>query len=197
MAIRMPDLLTREIRHLLEGFQNRARELGLHRWVGKNPRLMIGAICLLTLLLTFAAVRALKPTPARVFQHGETTWFYDVNTGKLFVAGYKQVGPIAAPSGPTLRGELAGFRAHVYSYVLDPNEADLFVGFLERPDPAAHRRASASDMRDVDEWAQRRLIKRVKDKQWVQATSSEGQEILDELLNPNEKGQTPVYQMPR
>ncbi len=84
----------------------------------------------------------------------------------------------------------------MYSYRLDPNEADLFTGFLERPDPDARGKLT-SDMRDMDKWAQGRPIKRVKDKRWVQATSPEGRAILQELVRPNKKGQTPVYQMPR
>ena len=133
---------------------------------------------------------------APLFRQGKTAWFYDMNTGSLFAGSSKRTGPIAAPSGPALSGEPAGFRAHVYSYVLDPNESELFVGFLECPDPNAVVRAAASDMRDFQKWAERRLIRRVHDKAWVQATSPEGQALLQELTRPNELGQTRLYQMP-
>ena len=85
-------------------------------------------------------------------------------------------------------------QAHVYSYVPEPQKADLFVGFLERPDPNGGK--LASDTMDFDEWARGRLIRRVSDKQWVQAAGPEGQAILNELMRPNKKGQTPLYQMP-
>jgi len=197
MAIRIPDLLTRELRHHVERLQDWVRQLGLPQWVNESRRLIIGVTCLCVLLLVVVASRALKSSPGHVFQHGKTAWFYDVNTGKLFLAGYKQVGPIAAPSGPTPGGTLAGFRAHVYSYVLDPNESDLVVGFLEQPDPDAPRKASASDMRDIGRWAQSRLIRRVKDKQWVPAKSPEGRAIIEAMMEPNEKGQIPVWHVPK
>jgi hypothetical protein len=197
MAIRVPDLLAREIRHCMERFQDRARQLGLRRWLNESPRLVLGMTLLSTLVLTLVLVRALRPASTHAFQQGKTAWFYDANTGKLFAAGRKQTGPIAAPSGPTLKGEPSGFRAHVYSYVLDPNEADLFVGFLEQPDPFATTGRLTSDMMDMDKWAQGRLIRRAKDKQWVQVTSPEGQTILQELTQPDKKGRTPIYQMPR
>jgi hypothetical protein len=197
MAIRIPELLTREIGHRLEEFQDRVRQLGLRTWLNENYRLIIAVTCLCALLLVIVAARAFRSSAAHPFQHGKTAWFYDVNTGKRFLAGYKRVGPIAAPSGPTPDGQPAGFRAHVYSYILDPNENDLVVGFLEQPDPDAPGKASASDMSDTRKWAQSRLIRRVKDKQWVRATSPEGRAIIEELMKPNEKGQIPVWHMPK
>ncbi len=197
MAMRIPDLLIRELRHHMEELQDRVRQLGLRRWINESHRFMIGVTCLFVLLLAVVATRALQRTSEHMSQRDETAWFYDVNAGKLFTAGFKQVGPIAAPSGPALGGGPAGFRAHVYSYVLDPNENDLVVGFLEQPDPDAPGKASVSDMRDMDRWAASRLIKRVKDKQWVRAMSPEGQTIIDELTTPNEKGQIPVWHTPQ
>jgi hypothetical protein len=197
MALRIPDLLTREIRHHVERFQDRAGQLGLRRWVNESSRLILGVTVMSALVLAVVAARAVRLTLVRPFPQGKTAWFYDVNTDRLFLAGSKQTGPIGAPSGLARDGGPAGFRAYVYSYVLDPNEADLFVGFIERPDSDAGGRRPTSDMRDVDTWAQGRLIKRVKDKQWVQARSPQGQAILQELVRPNKKGQTPIYQTPR
>ncbi len=197
MAIRVPDLLAREIRYHFERFQDRVGRLGLRRWVNDSPRLIVGLAIVSALLLAAVLARSFKSAPSRSLPQAKTVWFYDMNTGKLFTAGSRQAGPIAAPSGPAAGGEPAGLRAHVYSYVLDPNEAELFTGFLERPDPDAGGGKLTADMRDVDKWARGRLIKRVKDKQWVQAGSPEGRAILRELVRPNKKGQTPVYQVPR
>jgi hypothetical protein len=80
---------------------------------------------------------------------------------------------------------------------LDPNVSELFVGFLERPDPDSDTKAAASDIRDFDRWARSRLIRRVDDKQWVRVMSPEGQAILNEMTRPNKKGQTPIYQVPK
>lgn len=197
MGIRIPDLLARELRHSIEGLGDGVHRLGLAQWIRESRRLVIGVTCLLALLLAVVAVSVLRRTPEHEFQQGKMAWFYDVNTGRLFSAAFRHVGPVAAPSGPTRGGKPGGFRAHVYSYVLDPNEDDLIVGFLEQPDPDAPGKASASDMTDLNKWTQSRLIRRVKDKQWVQAASPEGQAILDELMRPNEKGQIPVWHTPR
>jgi len=94
-------------------------------------------------------------------------------------------------------GTPTGYRAHAYSYVLDPNEAELFVGFLEQPDPWSGRKIVASEMRDMETWAKGRLIRRVNDEKWVPAASEEGQAILQELLRPNKAGQTPIHQTPK
>jgi hypothetical protein len=147
------------------------------------------------LLLVFALV--LRPTPPRAFEEGRRAWFFDQNTKTLFVGSSKETGPIAAPSGPLPNGDPAGFRARVYSYVLNPRENELFVGFLERPDPNAGIKVSAGDMAEFSQWARARLIKRVEDEQWVAPASPEGREIIEALARPNRKGQTPIYQTPR
>jgi hypothetical protein len=36
----------------------------------------------------------------------------------------------------------------------------------------------------------------VKDREWVWATSPEGRAILQEVMRPNERGQTPIYHIP-
>ena len=196
MAFGVPDLLSREIRHVLEELRDRIQHLDLRARINSSPGLVLGAAACSALLLVVVLIWGLWPESQRSFQQGKLAWFYDTNTRKLFVAGGGQAGPVEAPSGPTSDGGLAGFRAHVYSYVPEPQEADLFVGFLERPDPNGGKGKLTSDMMDFDAWARGRLIKRASDKQWVQAAGADGQAILDELMRPNKKGQTPLYQMP-
>jgi hypothetical protein len=196
MAFGIPDLLSREIRHVLEGLHDGIGRLNLREQINSNPRLAVGGALSSALLLVVVLIWGLWPESQRSFQQGKLAWFYDTNTGKLFVAGSGQAGPIEAPSGPTPAGEPAGFRSHVYSYVLAPQESELFAGFLERPDPDAEKDESGADMADFDRWARGRLIKRTDDKEWVRATSPEGQVILDGLTRPNKQGQTPIYQLP-
>jgi hypothetical protein len=158
--------------------------------------LIAGVAGLSVILLGLVLAWTRWPASGISRKQGKTAWFCDVNTGKLFQGSSKQAGPIAAPSGPASNGEPAGFRAHVYSYVLDPNESKLFVGFMERPDPDAERKYSASDMSNFDKWIRGHLIRRPNDKQWVRAASPEGQAILKEQTQPNKRGQTPIYQVP-
>ena len=196
MAFGIPDFLRYDLRHRIERFQDGVKRGNLRTWINDSLGLVLAAAVASALLLVVAVVWALWPNSAPLFRQGKTAWFYDMNTGSLFIAHSKQAGPIAAPSGPAPSGELVGFRVHVYSYVLDPNESELFVGFLERPDPNSGVKAAASDTRDFQKWAQSRLIRRVDDKAWVRAASPEGQTLLQELTRPNESGQTPLYQMP-
>lgn len=197
MAFRIPDVLRYEIRHRLESLRAGAGDAGIRGWINERPGMALGLAGGSAVMVALVLYLALRPASIAVLPQSKTVWFYDVNTGKLFPGSPKKTGPIAAPSGPTPKGEPAGFRAHVYSYVLDPNESEVFTGFLERPDPDAQSKPAASDMKDFQRWAQGRLIRRVKDKEWVPAASPEGQAILEELLRPNKQGQTPIYHTPR
>jgi hypothetical protein len=196
MALRIPDVLRCEVQHFLERFGT-AGPRGLRRWVNDNPGMVLGGVLFSVLLLVVVVLWVRRAPAARSLPPAKMAWFYDMNTGTLFPASGNQVGPVKAPSGPTPDGAPAGFRAHVYSYVLDPNEDELFVGFLERPDEASGVKVSPADMKDLHQWSQGRLVKRVEDKDWVSADSPEGQAILQEMLRPNERGQTPIYQTPR
>jgi len=196
MALKVPDLLQYELRHRLERWRGAREGWGLRGWIDQHFGGVIAVACLSLALLGFVLIWTLWPArPGPVLQ-SRLAWFYDANTGRLFTGSFKKAGPIPAPSGPSPDGGHAGFRAHIYSYVLKPSESELFVGFLERPDPSAGAKATAQDMTDFQAWAKGRLIKRVKDNQWVAATSAQGQEILHELLKPDAHGRTPLYQLP-
>jgi hypothetical protein len=181
----------------VESLQERFRHLRVRESINDNPRLVLGVTVFSVLLLTGVVALVLRPAPGRRRDPGRSAWFYDLNTGELFVSSSEEVGPIEAPSGPLPSGAHAGLRAHVYSYVLDPNESELFVGFLERPDPSAGSSRRGADMSDFRKWARITLIRGVDDGEWVAATSPGGREILQGLTRPNERGQTPIYQVPR
>lgn len=197
MALRLPDWLVYEIRHRLERVPRPGHGVGLRDRINDNPLWIGGLTAFSLLLLLLVWGLASRSTPQREFEEGRRAWFYDQNTGELFVGSSKKTGPIAAPSGPLPNGEPAGVRARVYSYVLDPDESKLFVGFLERPDPDTPFKASAADMKEFSKWARGRLVKRVEDEQWVAASSPEGHEIVEALTRPNRKGQTPIYHTPK
>jgi hypothetical protein len=197
MALRIPDILRYEVRHFLERFQSPGGPRNVRRWINDSPGLVLGVMFFSVLLLAAVWLWVRRAGPASALPQAKMAWFHDMNTGKLFLARSKEAGPVPAPSGPTPDGQPAGFRAHVYSYVLDPRESDLFVGFLERPDDASGAKVSPADMKDLHQWSQDRLIKRIKDKEWVPAASPAGQAILEEMLRPNARGQTPIYQVPK
>lgn len=197
MGLKVPDVLRYELRHRLECLQDSLAGRGVRSWVNAHPGLAATVACGSVLLLILGLVQLLRPASHdRQFQ-GPTAWFYDAGTGSLFTDNARHTGPIEAPSGALIDGTPAGYRAHVYSYVLHPNDSELFVGFMERPDPWSGRKASASEMAGTEEWAQGRLIRRVDDKDWVAANSDEGQAIMEELLQPDSAGRTPIYQLPK
>ena len=197
MALGIPDLLSREIRHRMESICDGIKRLQLRTWINTHQGLVLGVAIVSVLLLAVVLVRVFKSEPTLAFRQPKLVWFYDANAGRLFLSSGKDSGPIEAPSGPAPGGEPAGCRAHVYSYVLDPKESDLFVGFLEKPDPDSTAGKLSSDMRGFERWAKGRLIKRVKDKKWVPAASPQGLAIVQETMRPNKKGQTPIYQTPK
>jgi len=197
MAFKIPDVLKYEIRHRLENLGGGTNDGGLRGWVNAHPLLVAGVAGVSAVSLIVVLASSLWGASDASRTQAKTVWFCDANTGKLFTGSSKKAGPIAAPSGPGTDGEAAGFRAHVYSYVRDPNQAELFVGFLERPDPEAEKKYSTTDLRDFDRWTQGHLIRRLRDKRWVPAASPEGQAILQETIKPNKRGQTPIYQVPR
>jgi hypothetical protein len=196
MAFKIPHVLRYEIQHRLESLGIGASGMGSRQWMNERPLLVASVAGVSVVSLILALTWALWPASDAPRVRAKTVWFYDVNTGKLFEGSPKNAGPVAAPSGPATNGEPAGFRAHVYSYVLDPNEAELFVGFLERPDPEAPTECSASDRSDWGKWIEGHLIRRPGDKKWVRAASPEGQAILKGQIQPNKRGQTPIYQVP-
>ncbi len=196
MAFRVPELIRYEIGHRLEQWRDGIRRRNLRGWINEHARLVIALACLSVLLLGAVLMGVFRPTASAPFRQGKSAWFYDVNADRLFVGHSKQTGPIPAPSGPLPDGGPAGFRAHVYSYVLEPNESELFIGFLERPDPKAAVKRLNQDTIDFEAWAKGRLVKRVEDEKWVEAASPTGQEIVQQLLTPNKQGQTPLYQVP-
>jgi len=197
MRFRVPDWLSYEIHHKIERLRDHCEQLHIKDSINENPRTVVGVTVCSVLLLGLVLLLAGRETPERRYKTGKQAWFYDLNTGELFVDSSKQSGPIEAPSGKQPNGEPAGLKAHVYSYVLDPNASEHFVGFLEKPDPQANAKQLASDRSQFPEWARGRLIKRVEDEMWVSPTSRQGREIIQELTRPNDRGQTPIYQAPR
>jgi len=197
MMFRVPDWLRYEIRHKIEGLRNTYERLQLRDKINEHPKTAAAIGMISLLLLISVASRAMRTEPGHQPRESKNAWYYDLNTGKLFVASSKHTGPIVAPSGPLPDGERAGYRAHVYSYLRDPNESERFVAFLEKPDPNVDPKTLSRDRNDFEAWARGRLIRRVGGDRWVSPTSQRGQQIIQELTHPNVYGQTPVYQEPR
>jgi len=195
----IPDWLRYDVQHRIERFRERFERLHIRESLNSNPKAVAVIAVASVLLLVVAVWMIRRPVAEGRFRQGKTAWFYDMNTGKLFVGSSKASGPIEAPSGPLPDGGPAGFKAHVYSYVLDPNASELFVAFLQKPavDDDPTQRASVED--GVPDWAVGTLIRRLDGSEpqpWVTPMSRQGREIIESLTNPTERGQSPIYQLP-
>lgn len=192
MPFEIPDWLRFEILHRWEN-------LSVRKWINRNPRIIISITAGFVLVLLVVIGSTLpKKTDVEVREY-KKAWFYDLNTGELFIARSDQVSPIEAPSGPLPNGEPAGVRAYVFSYVSEPNESERFIGFLEIANPEAEKEGPErveSDVGGAEKWGRGGLIRRAADKQWVPADSDEGKSILRELFLPNENGKVVHYLPP-
>lgn len=191
MDFKIPDWVRYEIQQRWERLT-----LNLRGWINRNPKIIIAIAVASVSLLLMVAIAMLIPEETVKVEEYEKDWFYDVNTGKLFVAKKDLVPPVQSPWGPLANGQPAGVRAYVFSYKPDPNESERFIGFLEIPDPNFDPNSAGSQLKGARLWGQGKLIRRVEDKQWVSANNVEGQAILREFFLPDAEGQTAIYLPP-
>ena len=173
--------------------------LAIRDWLKRSPILIL-IVSVLFLVGVFAfLVKLTLPEKVVTEDTSEKQWFYDLKHQRLFVEK-KQLPPIEAPSGPLANGEPAGVRAYVFTYSNDPNTTDTFIGFLETIDPNVDKSSiGPMDLRvsGAEVFSKGRLIRRVKDKKWVEANSEEGKAILKQTFRKNEAGKIPQYIAPK
>lgn len=195
MDFKMPDF--GYLKYEIKGCWER---LAIRDWLSRSPILIISA----SVLLVFGVIAFLVwlSLPEKVVQvdTSEKQWFYDLNHQRLFPVKSGQLPPIEAPSGPLANGAPAGVRAYVFTYSNDPNTTDTFIGFLETIDPNVDKSTiGPMDLRvsGAETFSEDRLIRRTKDKEWVEANSEEGRAILKEAFRKNDSGKIPEYIPPK
>ena len=174
--------------------------LSIRDWLKRSPILIISASVLLVVGVLVFLVWLTLPEKIVPIDASEKQWFYDLKHRGLFVVKSGQLPPIEAPSGPLPNGEPAGVRAYVFTYSDDPNTTDTFIGFLETTDPNVDKSTIGPvDLRvsGGEIFTKGRLIRRLKDKEWVPANSEEGRAILKEVFRKNEHGKIPHYIPPK
>lgn len=198
MGLRLPEPLRYELRAKWERIQDRWRRLSLRRRINENPKLIITITCVSVFLLVVTVIVHLGSWQSERVKPGEKGWYYDLNTGKLFIADKELVAPIEAPSGALPNGEAAGVRAYVLTYAFEPNDSERFIGFLEKANPDAESGGNPAqiDAGGAGRWGHGKLIRRVEDEEWVPGDSIEGREILEEAFIPDENGERPHYVRP-
>lgn len=199
MSFRIPDWLVYELRE--KGERVVAKLLGARELLNRqNPKVIIGITVFTVLLLLTIAISLLssgEPPKVKEYKKG---WFYDLNTGKLFIAKSELIPPIEAPSGPLDNGGPAGVKAYVFSYKNEPNESERFIGFLETFTPEAKRNQTTSAKSSggsaaelIKQWGEGRLIRRIEDVKWFAANSKEGRAIIENIFRPNQSGERARY----
>ena len=189
----IPDWLKYEIR---ENWEKVAAKFGiLRRWINRqDPRIIIGITVVTVLVFVVVVISLLSGPGAPEVQEFKKAWYYDLNTGKLFVAKSRLEPPIEAPSGPLPDGKPAGVRAHVFTFAAEPNESDRFIGFLETTDPNAGINSSDSEgvrKGGFASWGEGKLIRRIEDENWVSGNSKEALAIFNEAFTTNENAERP------
>lgn len=199
MSFQIPDWLRYEIREKWEWLA--AKLLDVRRWLNRqNPKVIIGIAVVTVLVLIIVVISLLSGPEAPEVKKYKKAWFYDLNTGTLFVAKKGLIPPIEAPSGPLPDGSGAGVKAHVFTFTTEPNESERFIGFLETTDPNAEIEFGASGSRKIDSaasWGRGKLFRRVDDAKWISGSSREGRAILEEALLPDENGELARYCRPK
>ena len=174
--------------------------LAIRDWLRRSPKLIISVSVLFVVGMMVFLVWLTLPEKVEQVDTSEKEWFYDLKHRRLFIVKKGPLPPIEAPSGPLANGEPAGVRAYVFTYSDDPNTTDTFIGFLETTDPNVDKSSiGPMDLRvsGAQIFTKGRLIRRVKDKEWVEANSEEGRAILKEAFRKNESGKIPQYIPPK
>jgi hypothetical protein len=160
------------------------RNLAARKWINENPTLAIQISIASFAVLFIVIIWLLWPSSEyKAAAPPIKAWFYDLNTGKLFIAKAGLTSPIAAPSGPLPDGRPAGVRALVLSYIAEPNDADRFIGFLKTTEPASPKPIV--------------LVRTLEDANWIPIDTPQGRAIIQELFRPNERGEAPHVCSPK
>ena len=188
MNFRLP-----EWKYLKDDIEDWFSRIYIRRWINSNPRIIVLITNLAVILFIVVIYSVVRKNSAQRPEY-EKAWYYDLNTGQLFVANNDLTTPISAPSGPLPDGKPAGVKAYVFSYVKNSDQSQRFVGFLEKNDP---NYVNSKPNGGPAQWGDGKLVKRTSDNKWFQADSKEGKEILKQALAPNKDGEAPNQYSPQ
>lgn len=187
MALKLP-----QWKYLKDDIEDWFSRLFIRKWINTNPRIIILITNISVILLIIVMYSVVRKNGSR--PEYEKAWYYDLNTGQLFVAENGVESSIKAPSGPAPDGKPAGVKAYVFSYVKNPDQSQRFVGFLEKDDPNYN---NSRPLPNSSKWGEGKLVKRISDNKWFPADSKEGKEIFKQALTPNKDGESPSQLSPQ
>lgn len=162
--------------------------MSARNYLNNNPA-VVTIIAIVVLLVCLAVIWS-QLGGGRGYSPITEIYFYDLNTGELFIAEATAVAPIEAPSGD-FNGLPAGVRAHVYACDDCGDESDREVAFLQMTPMEVKQRveqARASGNEDqmyeaemVMETAS--LVRAPDGTNWVPMLGEEGNEIMSRVGN--------------
>lgn len=176
----------------------------LRDWMNNNSAVVtILAVVVLVISLGVIIMNSSGRSGARIVD----MYYYDMNSGKLFVGKSDQLAPIDAPSGP-YRDQPGGVRAYVFACGECPDNIDgatladlqsngAFVGWMEMYTPEAkaaltqQQEGPPADMAFYEAFERGQLVKRPEDEQWVQAQSEPGFRITEQITTKCPSGEMP------
>lgn len=201
----LPEWLKYEVKKKLERFMpDDFSFVGLRDWLDDlDRRWVIGFACACVFIFMLVLFTSGHDEAAVKSQPAGKAWFYDLNTGELFVDDADKIPPIKAPSGRLPNGEQAGVLAYVLSFVAEPNDSDMFVAYLEKMTEKGKEyellfRKSKQDVtkETIDAWNSERLIRLPNDAEWHSVNSEQGLALLKEVFQEDPNGQKPEYVTP-
>ncbi|MHC5146290.1 MAG: hypothetical protein ACYSOK_04230 [Planctomycetota bacterium] len=177
----------RELKHFYYEMEDRWQRLGVKEWIEWHPRAVIGITIACFLVFVMIAIAQLTPDTPNPPEESKQTWFYDLNTKKLFIAKSSKLPPIKTASGELPDGTPAGVRAYVFMPTDQQQPTEPFIGFLETLSPEGRKIQKSYDPKNhnAKQWAKGRLFRRPDDQQWFPADSPEGMEIYTNCFNKN------------
>ena len=159
--------------------------------IAENGLQRLVIVTVSVLILIIAIVVILRDVAGPPIPQGPTqTWFYDLNTAKLFPGPIGSIPPIPAPSGPLPDGTLAGVLAHVHTCKTCA-ESDRAVVYLETRTPEAQAKLAAlrkvpphtdppPEIRNAN--CEGILVRLPSDTRWIDNKTQEGRAIEDQTL---------------
>jgi len=177
----------------------RWEQAAIRQWINKNPKIVIAVTAISVFIFLATLIWLAIPDGTGQPEIVKKGWFYDLNTGKLFMARYNARPPVKAPSGPLPDGSRAGVRACVLTHVDEPNESQWFIAFLETTKPDVIKTAPPDeDTTAAGEAVLRRdiYIRTVEDANWTAADSRQGRAIIKKAFGPDRAGRYPKYYLP-
>jgi len=201
----LPEWFKYEVKKKLERFMpDEFSFVSLRDWLDDlDRRWVIGITCgcvFIFMLVLFASGSDEVVVESKT---KEKAWFYDLNTGELFVDDADKIPPIKAPSGRLSNGEPAGVLAYVLSFVAEPNDSDMFIAYLEKFTKKGKEyellfRKSKQDVTEetIDAWNSERLISLPNGTEWHSINSEQGRALLKQAFQEDPNGQKPQYVTP-